>query len=971
MRGRKIRIAGQTSAFVALTVIAALLMPPRSAVVTAADAEGTRASSTERSADPSRVTAANQAWQFRIADPGTDVFAAGASDGDSDAPWTEDDARLLAETLSAPVTGAARHGKITIDYPLVGAVFPPEMCPPTFLWHDADERTDAWLIVVTFEKHPKRIVALTTGQRTYREIDPRCVTDANQWTEPPYQASARGWTPNERTWSILKQRSIEGKATVAIHGLVGVRAPGQEPDEHGGADAARVVSRGSVTITTSADPVGAPIFYRDVPLMPTATAEGLVKPLVASAMPLIQWRLRDIAKPAAPIVMGNMPTCGNCHSFSQSGDTLAMDMDGPSGDKGAHVVKDVSPHMVIEQKDVFSWNSFNADPTKLQQQQSFGLFPRISPDGQHIVATVHESVHVRNYVDWQFLQTFYPTRGILAVFDRRTREIHALPGADDPRFVQSNAVWSPDGRELVFIRAAARRNYGDGERSEFANDPRETQIQYDLYRIPFNGGRGGTPTPIPGASANGMSNSFAKFSPDGKWIVFVQAKNGLLMRPDSQLYIIPAEGGEPRLMNCNTPRMNSWHGFSPNGRWMVFSSKWPSPFTQMYLTHIDENGIDTPAVLIPNSTAANRAVNLPEFAAIPPGGLINITTPASDYRRHLDQARGLAEKKQFNEAIVELERSLALRSDFAETHYMYGVALIQQGELAEAIGHFRKAVACDPLHREAYTNMGLAFIRLDQPADAVAALAKALQIDGSTADTHTKMGVALKDLGRLDDAIGHFETAVELDPQFHLGQYEWAMTLTLNGDLNESLPHFAEAARLNPDHAATEYNWGLTLWQLGQRDEARRHYRNAVAIEPRSALAHESLASALHLDGQYAEAVEHYAIAVEIRPRNNVARDRLAKILATTPDDTVRDGAGAVHHAEITCRNTDHAHPGFLVTLAVAQAEVGRFDDAIATAEQAERIANDAGNEVFADIVREFIARFREHQPIRTGREPE
>jgi len=54
--------------------------------------------------------------------------------------------------------------------------------------------------------------------------------------------------------------------------------------------------------------------------------------------------------------------------------------------------------------------------------------------------------------------------------------------------------------------------------------------------------------------------------------------------------------------------MNSWHSFSPNGRWLVFSSKSLSPYTQMFLTHVDEEGRDSPPILIENSTAANRAV---------------------------------------------------------------------------------------------------------------------------------------------------------------------------------------------------------------------------------------------------------------------------------------------------------------------------------------------------------------------------
>jgi Tol biopolymer transport system component len=127
-----------------------------------------------------------------------------------------------------------------------------------------------------------------------------------------------------------------------------------------------------------------------------------------------------------------------------------------------------------------------------------------------------------------------------------------------------------------------------------------------------------------------MSNNFPKVSPDGKWIVFVQCKNGQLMRPDSQLYILPFAGGTPRRMRANTSLMNSWHSFSPNGRWLVFSSKARSPYTQMYLTHIDANGNDSPAILIDNATAANRAVNIPEFANIAGNEIEDIQVHVAD-----------------------------------------------------------------------------------------------------------------------------------------------------------------------------------------------------------------------------------------------------------------------------------------------------------------------------------------------------
>ncbi|HUU42304.1 MAG TPA: tetratricopeptide repeat protein, partial [Planctomycetota bacterium] len=653
-------------------------------------------------------------------------------------------------TVLADLDVTTLRAKVTVDYPLEGTLFPPDLCAPTFLWHDADNTVNAWLIDVAFEGHPKHVYAVTSGVRKRRDTDPRCTTNANVWTEPAYPASAKAWTPDERTWSIIKQRSVERKATVTVYGLVGTHGAALRPAQGLSTGTRSIVSRGGVTIVTSKDPVGAQVFYRDVPLMPSETKEGIIKPLKQSALPLIQWRLRDLSKREAPVVMEHLPTCANCHTFSADGSTLAMDMDGPDGDKGAHVVKTIAKRTVIGRDDVFSWNRLTEQASG---KQSFGMFPQISPDGEYVVATVYEDVYVMNYLQYDFLQTFYPTRGVLAVYSRKTGTLGTLPGADDPQYVQSNATWSPDGTELVFIRAEAMDAYPGGPRAKFANDPNERQIRYDLYRIGFNGGRGGRPEPVEGASSNGMSNSFPRFSPDGKWIVFVGCTNGLLMRPDSKLYIIPASGGKARLMNCNTPRMNSWHSFSPNGRWLVFSSKWPTPYTQMYLTHIDAEGRDTPAILVPNSTAANRAVNLPEFAAIPPGGLEDITTPAVDYRRHLDRAEVLQKEGRLAEAMTEVRKSLELKSDYPDTYLACGFLLELEKKPLEALAQYREALEIDPRFFPAHNNMGAALMRMGRLPEALASFRAALGIYPRFVKALVNLGDALNRLDKPEEAV--------------------------------------------------------------------------------------------------------------------------------------------------------------------------------------------------------------------------
>ncbi len=486
-------------------------------------------------------------------------------------------ARAFAAATTAPALAP-----ISIDYPEEGSIFPPGITPPTFLWRDASGTS--WNIDISFADNSAPIHATSKGERMQLgPIDPNCVSDSNSPPAlTPQQAAAWTWKPDDATWAAIQAHSAHKPATITITGY---------------RDGNVASSQSHITFTTSMDEVSAPIFYRDVPLMPSSSNGGAVAPLAQDNIHLIHWRIRDIRKPESHTVLKDMPTCANCHSFSADGKTFGMDIDGPVNDKGLYAVVPVQKHMVIQSKDMVHWNTDGKVGTV-----RVGFMSQVSPSGQYVLSTfagpalkrLIDSYYVTNFIDYRFLQVFFPTRGILEYYNRATGLREPLPGADDPKYVQTDGVWSPDGKYIVFARAEARdpRPPGQG-RATHANDAHEAQIKYDLYRIPFNGGKGGTAERIVGASENGMSNNFPKISPDGKWIVFVQCKNGQLMRPDSQLYIIPAAGGTPRRLRANTRLMNSWHSWSPNGRWLVFSSKARSPYTQMYLTHIDEQGNST------------------------------------------------------------------------------------------------------------------------------------------------------------------------------------------------------------------------------------------------------------------------------------------------------------------------------------------------------------------------------------------
>ena len=804
---------------------------------------------------------------------------------------------LLAAALivAAPQLAGQREtgvqpAHIVLDYPPDGAVFPPDFAPPTFIWRD--HAADRWMVTVTFAGNANSLHVPVPGKPLQiGEIDPRAVGPTN--VPPaltPEQASSRTWVPEPGVWEEIKKQSVDNAATVEFDGM------------HG--DSPNVVSRGQVAIQTSRDPVGAPIFFRDVPLRPSEVQKGIIKPLDPAALPLVAWRLRYVDETRSRLLLEGLHTCANCHSFSRDGKVLGMDVDGPENDKGTYAIAPIAPRMSIGISDVITWNSFKEKP---KGSSTIGFLSQVSPDGRYTVSTVNEEVYVANFKDYRFLQVFYPTRGIIAWYDRTTGEMKALPGAADPRYVQTDAVWSPDGKYLVFARAEARDAYPPGRKlAAYAGDPNEIPIQYDLYRVPFNGGKGGSPEAIRGASQNGMSNTFPKVSPDGRWIVFVQCHNGQLMRPDGRLFIIPAEGGDPRELHvANTPLMNSWHSFSPNGRWLVFSSKSRSPYTQMFLTHLDAEGHDTPAILIDNNTAANRAVNIPEFVNIGKDALLKIDVPAAEFYQLFDTA----------------------------------LALESVGRHAEAVAEWRKALAMDPTNPRAHTNLGIALQGTEAREEALAEFRKAVALKPDYPQARNNLGAALVQFGKLDEGAAQLRAVLELDPDFAEARMNLGEALLETGKFLEAAGQFEKVLSANPGSVRVRDYLGQALARQGKLDAAAAEWLAAIQIDPKDNAARFFLGGALYQQGRIDEAIARWREGLAKDPDDLAILGQLAWVLATDPDAAFRNGAEALSLAQRAVGLSRELDPAVLDVLAAAYAESGDYKKASETCRRAMELA--------------------------------
>jgi len=471
----------------------------------------------------------------------------------------------------------------TITYPYDNGVFPPEIAAPAFKWIENKDDISNWLVMVNFENGHK----------------------------PLYVVCGKpNWAPDRKVWELIKQNSVQDPARITILGV----------NSH---PLSEVVSKSIVSISTSRDKVDAPIMFRRVP---PSFANAAKNPET------MEWCLADISSyDEPPVIMSKQPVCGSCHTFSKDGRSIGMDMDYKK-DKGAYFFTSVREHITLNDEDFISWNDFPR--AEIDGLQSSGLFSRISPDGEYIASTVNEIFFLIMLDDPYVSQLFFPLQGRLAYYSKRDKEIRSLSGADLPDVIQTDPCWSPDGKDILFSRATMERDLfaelggktifsvKDGDIDQLN---KQYPVQFNIYRVSFNNGKGGQAEPLPGASHNGKSNYFPRYSPDGKWIVFTQSTTGIALQPDSKLYIMPVIGGKPRLMKCNFSKMNSWHTWSPNGKWLAFVSKENSAFTELFLTHIDENGNDSPPVLLARFNKAGYAINLPEFANIQAGSIRQIT----------------------------------------------------------------------------------------------------------------------------------------------------------------------------------------------------------------------------------------------------------------------------------------------------------------------------------------------------------
>lgn len=272
----------------------------------------------------------------------------------------------------------------------------------------------------------------------------------------------------------------------------------------------------------------------------------------------------------------------------------------------------------------------------------------------------------------------------------------------------------------------------------------------------------------------------------------------------------------------------------------------------------------------------------------------------ADRAKELIDRRGDGAVVVADPLLTEIQRlRLGGRSDLAE-----GVAAFERGDVRAAARAFARAVEALPEDASARINLGSALMKLGDPKG----------------------------------ALEQYRVAVELDPDDAQARFNIGTLHARAGDDASAVAAFEEALRLRPDYPAARFNLANARRRQGQCDAALEHYSRLVEQDPGSGGPRLGEIVCLVALGRSGDARGRAEAALAALPHDLALVEAAARILAAADAPGVRDGERALALARrlVAAQRGSSRH---LETLAMAYAELGEWERAVAAQKQALALA--------------------------------
>jgi len=349
------------------------------------------------------------------------------------------------------------------------------------------------------------------------------------------------------------------------------------------------------------------------------------------------------------------------------------------------------------------------------------------------------------------------------------------------------------------------------------------------------------------------------------------------------------------------------------------------------------------------------------------------------------------------EALALLEKGLEFAPEAAEIRSRLAAQYLAANRPDAALAQIDKALELEPENVDFKKLKANVLAEAGKVDEARALFDEATKDAGDNILVQIEKGQFLAALGKHDEAIENFTKLIE---KFDApGLYYFRAVLYLQAkDYDKALADVNKSLREGMDVATATRLKGVIYLQMEKYDDAirifkqlRRHvehkddaaaqiayatakkglYKSALkmlndelAKSPESTDFLRTLADMELMFGHWEKAAEVYERILKLNPADSGVLNNYAWLLATCPDDKIRDGKRALEMAVSACEITFYAEAHILSTLASAHAELGDFEKAREWARKAVELGEKEKHESL-DNLKSELAAYEEDKPWR------
>jgi tetratricopeptide (TPR) repeat protein len=309
--------------------------------------------------------------------------------------------------------------------------------------------------------------------------------------------------------------------------------------------------------------------------------------------------------------------------------------------------------------------------------------------------------------------------------------------------------------------------------------------------------------------------------------------------------------------------------------------------------------------------------------------------------------------------------SFWIPSSASQHVYTASRLLVNHNTQAAAV-QIQQALRLDASDVTAWRLQSMIANELNEPYDALHDIEHAVQVGPNDSASHVQLAFLLRSENQMERASDEARRAVELGPENPFAYPVLTNCLLGLGRTNEAFAVAREGLAVLPFSAELHYQLGLVAAEKGDFVAAINQFSYALLLEEkRTEGASKMLSAAIQSLSHSQDRAERLYEAITSIPDCPDALSQLGWLLATSPDDSLRNGPEAVRLTQRACTLTSSKNALMLANLAAAYAETGKFSEAVTAVQQAATEARAQNDTLALSVARKLLGAFRENRPFR------